>query len=221
MPDPNPEKASELWQKLSERPRPSTTVPFPVPKGEKSPGDLVLWVLTDSELMSARANADTAAKKVLLGDIKPGDVGYHDIYSSECAVQILMRAARDPKSPNYDLPLFPSPERLRAKLTTDEISALIMSYGEFRRERGPYLSELTEPELEAWVKVLMEGASRVPLASLSGEALKDLIMYLGWRLRGSPTGTFSAGSPQDDSSSVTPSEVAHSTVDTSEIATPE
>jgi hypothetical protein len=124
-------------------------------------------------------------------------------------------AARDPKDTRY--PAFPSAERLRKKLTTDEISALVTSYGEFRRERGPYLTELSEPELEAWVKVLMEGASRVPLALLSGEALKDLIMYLGWRLRGSPTGTFSAGLQPVDSSSVT-SEVAQSTVDESEIA---
>ena len=33
-----------------------------------------------------------------------------------------------------------------------------------------------EAELEAWVKVLMEGASRVPLARVSGEALIDLIL---------------------------------------------
>lgn len=212
---PTLEKASELWTNLEQRPRPTVTIPFPVPEGEKSPGELSFWVLTDSELMRARATADTAAKKVLLGDIKPGDIGYQDIYNSECAVQILMEAARDPR--DVRVPIFPTADRLRKKLTSDEISALVTSYGEFRRSRGPFLVELGDGELEAWTTVLMEGAGRVPLASLSGEARIDLILYLVSRLRGLPTGTSSAGSPPGDSSSDR-SEVASETVDEAEIA---
>lgn len=192
---------SDLWVKLSQRPRPHTVVPFPGPPGEECLGDVALIVLTDSELMQARASADTAAKEVLRGDIKPGDIGYQEIYASECAVQILAQAARDPK--DHELRTFISPKHLRQKLTTDEIGALITMYGEFRRQRGPYLAELSADELEAWVKVLMEGASRAPLALLSGEALKDLILFLVSRLPGSRTAPSSAGSPPDGSSTVT------------------
>lgn len=215
---PNPERSSELWQKLSQRPRPTTTVPFPVPKGEVSPGELSLWVLTDSELMQARANADVAAKKVLLGDVKDGDLGYRDIYNSELAVQILCLAARDPR--DLELRTFISPKHLRDKLTTDEIAQLMIQYSEFRRDRGPFLTELSEAECEAWLVVLREGAKRDPLALLSGEARNDLILYLVSLLRGSPTGTTSAGSPPGGSTPPGSDVVAVVTVDASEIATP-
>ena len=206
MAGPDPSKASELWQKLSVRPRPTTEVEFPVPPGETSPGKLCLRILTESELMTARASADTQAKFVLRGESRPGDLGYHEIYYDEVAVQILWSAARNPA--HLEFPVFDKPEDIRRKLTTDEITQLVAAYNAFRIDRGPFVSQLSEPELEAWLKVLMEGASRVPLAQLSGEALTDLILFLVSKLRGSPTGTTSAGSPPSDSSTASADERA-------------
>ena len=208
MAGPDPKQASELWTKLSARPRPTVEVDFPVPPGEASPGKLLLRVLTESELNTARASADTQAKYILRGDAKPGDLGYYEIYNDEVAVQILWAAARNPAHPEY--PVFDKPADIRQKLTTDELTELLKAYNEFRIERGPFVSALSEGELEAWVKVLMEGASRVPLARLNGEALIDLILYLASTLRAATsTATSSAGSPPSDSSTQPPaSEVA-------------
>lgn len=189
---------SDLWQKLSERPRPTTTIPFPVRAGAQSPGDLVLWVLTEAEMSSIRARSDVEAKRMLSGDIKPGDLGYAEIFRNEMFVQLVALAARNPAAPEF--PAFPTAQGLRAKCTTDEIGSIAMAYGQFRAEQGPVVSELTEPQMEAWLKVLQEGASRVPLALLSGEALIDLIMFLVSKVGTSPTGSGSAGSPPDDSS---------------------
>lgn len=199
MAGPDPKKASELWEKLSARPRPTKTIPFPVPPGEESPGELSLRILTEGELSRARASADIAAKEMLRGESRPGDLGYHEIYMDEVAVQIVFEAARNPA--NVEHPAFWSPKEIRQKLTTDEVTQVLRGYNEFRIERGPFISDLSEAELEAWVKVLMEGASRVPLARLSGEALIDLTLYLASILRrGGSTAISSAASPPGDSS---------------------
>lgn len=219
MPQHTPPKgveSSALWQKLSERPRPSTVVPFPAPPGEESAGELRLVVLTESEMAQVRANADAFAKEALRGDVKPGDLGYEDLYENEKAVQLVALAARDTSDPK--LFAFPSAKAARQKLTTDEIGQLAAAYTEFRLERGPFVSELTEPELEAWLKVLEEGASRVPFSRLRTEALIDLVMFLGSKaIRRTANG--SAGSPQDDSSVV--SAPASDLIDESEQAVSE
>lgn len=190
---------SELWQKLSERPRPtSAPIDFPVKSGTKSPGQVVLRVLTESETHYCRAAADKVAKGFLGGDAKPGDLGYDDIYRNEFAVELLMLACRHPQHP--EMGIFPSAEAARGKMTEDEIAALVQAYNLFRMDSGPLLSELTVPEMEAWIKVLREGAQRAPLARLSGEALSDLVMYLVSQTGSSPTGSGSAGSPPAGSS---------------------
>jgi len=206
---------TDLWQRLSTRPRPSKVVPFPVPPGEESPGDLALVVLTESEMMQVRANADAAAKEALRGDIKPGDLGYEDLYENEKAVQLVALAARKADDPT--MLRFPSAKDLRKKLTTDEIGQIAADYTQFRLERGPFVSELTEPELEAWLKVLQEGASRVPFSRLRTEALIDLVMFLGSKVT-QLMASGSAGSPPEGSSTDPVAAPVDSLIDESEKA---
>ena len=59
---------------------------------------------------------------------------------------------------------------------------------------------MTVPTMDAWIRRLQEGASGVPLAQLSLEALRDLLMHSVSLLATSPTGSGSAGSPPPESS---------------------
>lgn len=202
---------SALWIALTKRPRPHTLIDFPASKlpggavGE-SPGKLALWVLTEHELHECRANAERAAKELLKDDdAKQGNLGYEDIYRNELAFELVYQACRTPDDLNR--PVFLHPKLTRKLLTTDEIAVLLDAYNIFRAESGPMLSEMTPAEMEAWIRMLQEGGSRVPLAKLSGEAKSDLILLLVKKLS---MHTGSAGSPpaepSSDSSSVLPAD---------------
>ncbi len=182
---------SALWVKLTERPRPMKFIDFPSKGG--SPGKLALRILTESELHVCRANATNTAKELLGGESRSGDMGYEDIYRNELAVQLVTVGCRAAEYPDGMIPAFPSAKDARKKLTSDEFAVLAMAYKAFQVESGPILSELTKDEMEAWIKLLQEGGSRVPLAHLSGEAQTDLIMFLVSMLPTSQTASGSAG----------------------------
>lgn len=193
--------SSDLWRRLSERPRPSK--PFKLTCKDGFDFEIVLWVLTESELHFCRANAQKVAQEILGGEQKSGNLGYEEIFQNELIVQLVCLACRAAEDPQF--PAFPSPKFARQKLTTDEFGVLASAYSEFRREAGPMLSELTAAEMEAWIRVLKDGASRVPLARLSSEAKSDLILHL---VQTFSTATGSAGSPQGGSSQEKASDVA-------------
>jgi hypothetical protein len=208
---------SDLWLKLTQRPRPKTVVPFPSKDktiGGESIGDVALWVLTESELHSVRANADKVAKEFCGATSKSGDLGYEDAYRNEAVFQLVCIACRNPS--NLSQPAFVHPKLARQILTTDEIAQLAMAYNAFRLESGPLVSEMTAEEMEAWLQVLREGGSRVPLARLSGEALSDLVMFLVSKLTPS-TGTGSAGSPPGEPSPEPPHLKGSDLVDRTEL----
>jgi len=197
---PKDKHPSVLWQKLLERPLPSVVVPYPVRKGEQSPGNVRIRLLSESEMMRVRANSELTAKEMLQGKSAVGDLGYEEIYRNESIIELLAIACRDVDMP--ELPVFPSAMHARAQLITDQFAVLATLYNELRRTAGPIVSDMTDEEMEAWIKVLTEGAEVGPLAfaQLSSEAKTDLILRLAARLRTSPTGNGSAGSPPDGSS---------------------
>jgi hypothetical protein len=182
-------EASELWSRLATRERPSTLIDFP---GKESPGQVAIRVLTVTELQQCRTNAEKEAKKLLGGETRAGDIGYEDVYRNEFVVQVVCLACRQVDD-GGKFPAFPSPKHARDRLTEDDFAILWEAYGAWRRESGPILSEMTEPELEAWIRKLQEGGSRVPLATLSSAALQDAILLLIARLPTSPTDSGSAG----------------------------
>jgi hypothetical protein len=198
---PKESHASELWLKLSQRPRPTTRVPFPTRAGAEPLGDLLLWVLTEDELHAVRSNAQRTARAKLLDGAPIGaelNYGYEDIYRNELQVELIALSARDVDNPIF--PVFDNAASARKKLTSDEFAILASAYTQWRLECGPILREVSEAELEGWLKVLQAGASRLPLARLSGEALIDLVLFLVSRLQASSSATGSAGSPPDGSS---------------------
>jgi hypothetical protein len=178
-PPPNIEPA-DLWTKLTTLPRPHTEVAFPRkdPRTSQPMTDKVaIWVLTESELMSARAAADAYAHEILLKPQKSGDanIGYQDIYRNACVIEIVWRCCRAPV--NVQVPAFPSTKAIRQWFTSDEIAVLFQAYCAWQRESGPILSTMEKSEMDAWIAVLKEGGSRVPLARLASESVIDLLMH--------------------------------------------
>jgi hypothetical protein len=197
--------ASELWIKLTELPRP-VSAKFAFRAKGKDVGDMVFWVLTAGELSRSHAAANRSAKELIDDpDAKVGNLAYEEIYQDQKAIHLMSLACRQPDDPRF--PTFLSAEDVRNNLTDDEIAVALQAYGSFRRESGPIISETTPEEMEAWIQLLSEGASRFPLARASGEVQTDLVMYLIEKLkRASSTATSSAGSPPEGSSTPKPDE---------------
>jgi hypothetical protein len=190
---------AELWLKLTERPRPTCEFQFPGPgvNGEPLPKAKIV-ILYEAELHACRANATKVARE-LVGDAgRLGDLGYEEIYRNEMASQMVALCLRAHDNPTFFV--FPSPKSVRQKLTTDEVAAVASAYTQFRIESGPMVSELSPAELDAWFKVSMEGASRVPFSVLSGEALIDYVMYLVSKIKSLSIATGSPGSAPSEQS---------------------
>lgn len=204
---PSADKApADLWTLLTELPRPHTEVPFPRKHpvtGEPLTEKVAIWVLTEAELMSARAAADAYAKEMLSNPQKSGDanLGYQEIFRNECIVEVICRACRNVK--DLKAPAFPNPMLARKFLTSDEFSVLFQAYCDFQAECGPILSHMTREEMNAWIDRLMEGASLVPLAALSSGARNQLLLHSVSLLQQSRTGSGSPGAPQAESSTST------------------
>jgi hypothetical protein len=187
-----------MWVTLTALPRP-TSSPHKFRAKGRDVGEMVFWVLTAQELASVRVNADRETRLVLGQDARSGNLAYEEEYEQQKAYHLLQLAAR--QAEDFRFPAFPTAKLLRETLTDDEISVALIAYATFRQESGPIISELTVEEMEAWLKLLQEGASRFPLVHLSGAALRDLTMFLVQKLGTSATATFSAGSPQGESPS--------------------
>lgn len=195
---PKDAEPGELWLRLTELPRP-VSGPHPFHARGTEVGKLVFRVLTAEELSFVRIEASRSTKAALGEDAKAGNLAYEEEYEQQKAYQLLQLACRQAEDRNF--PAFPRPADVKAQLTDDEIAVALTAYAQFRRESGPMISMLTPAEMEAWIRILQEGASRFPLARLSGEALIDLIMYLVSKLGPSATATSSPGSPQGESAS--------------------
>lgn len=209
---------SELFRRLTEMPRPHTT--FRYPRKDPATRDLVeievaIWVLTESELQSARASAELYAQDLLKGNpnklptvavvdgaaeaFRRGSVGYEEIYRNEMVVECVVRAVRDPK--NLRLAFFPNAQLARKHCTSDEFAALFEAYCAWQAESGPLVGEMDPETQDAWIARLEEGGSGVPLALLSSVAQSRLLMRLISDRRKSREGSTSSGLPAGGSSS--------------------
>jgi hypothetical protein len=197
---PGPPAAADpetLWAKITQLPRATTDLAFPrrhPTTGEMFEQTVKLWVLTEAELMGARAAAEKFAKELLSdGDLATsGHLGYADIYRNELVVELMCRAVR---SDNVAIPFFPSPKAARQYVTSDEWTVLFNAYCDFQLESGPILAHMDEATMNAWVEKLMEGARRSPLARLSSAQRDALLMHTASLLRQSLTGSGSLGEP--------------------------
>lgn len=194
---------TDLWTRLTTMPRPHTEVAFPrkdPTTGEMMTDKVVIWILTESELMASRASADAYARELLINPQKSGDanIGYQQIYNNAVVIECVFRCCRS--TLNVKLSAFPSTVMMRKYLTSDELAVLFRAYCTFQAESGPMLSSMTKEEMDAWIAVLKEGGSRLPLSRLPLESVTELLMHSVSFLPKSQTDSGSSGSPPSESS---------------------
>lgn len=189
------------WSKITAVPRPFDIIDFPRkdPETGEQLAQVYIHVLRHGETAAANADAEKFAKKVLGDEFATTEknVSYGDLYSNEQAVQLLFRACRRVDDPK--LPFFPSQSEIRANLTNDEISVLMSAYIIISLEYGPIAANMTEEEIDEWLKKLQEAGKTAPLAVLSRGALIRLVSGLASRAQKSSTDTGSLGLPQESS----------------------
>jgi hypothetical protein len=192
----------ELFARLA-GPRPSKIIDFPRKDEAGKPlFQMALVPLTEGELMRCRAAAEGYARKMLDDESKtktPGDsLGYKDIYINAVYVEYISLACRYPDE--LEMLVFPtgSPE-LRKRLYPDEIAVIFDACQIWQSESGPIVSRMGDGEMEAWIALLAEGASQVPLSALSSDAKSGLLLFTVARLHDLRTGKSSPGSPPDAS----------------------
>jgi hypothetical protein len=190
---------SELWLALTTLPRPSRVVPFPrvIPGSTEPVGELRMWPLTQEEQMASNAEADRWTKK-LLKDPQQKDqanLGYHHTYANEVAIQVLWRACRNAK--DVTRAAFPSPNAMRAALSTDEVGVLFANYTTLQQEIGPIVAYMTAEEQEGFILRLHAGGSAFPFDSLSWEQQRTLVSGTASRLVSCWMAMCSVGLPLD------------------------
>ena len=200
--------ASELFQLLTKIPKPSKTIDFPRKNEQGEPVfQLVLVPLTEAEFMGARAAAEAYARMMLDDKDKsktPGDsLGYKDLYVNSLYVELLARACRDPKYTKLNVPIWPQgSQQIRQMCFPDEIAVLFEAYSFWQSEAGPIISHMELDEMKAWIALLAQGGSSVPLASLSSGAKNDLLLFMAATLQNFWTGSSSVGSPPEESEKI-------------------
>lgn len=191
---------SSLFLQLSAMPRPFRVVDIPRtdPVTKEAVGQIAIQVLTQEEQMVCASAAEAFARKIIKEVPKSNEasLGYEDLYKNAAAVEVLYRACRD--KDDVKKPAFPSPGEMRRVMSADEIGVLMSHYFTVQSEVGPIMAHLSEAEEEAWIRVLGEGGSMLPLDRCSSGALKSLAFTLACRLHRSLTDTSSVGSQPEN-----------------------
>ncbi len=193
-------EASELWLALTQIPRPHKMVDIPrcFPGTDTPVGQVAMWPLTQEEQMAVNAEADRFTKKLLQDPQKrdEANLGYQHTFANEVAVQILSRVCRDVK--DLSKPAFPSPKQMRQHLTADEVGVMFSQYLVIQLELGPIVAEMSDEEMEGWIKRIVVGGSAFPFASLSAEAQSRLVLFMASRLCSLQTATSLPGLPLEE-----------------------
>jgi hypothetical protein len=191
----------ELWQKLTQLPRPFELLDFPRrdpmdPSGQGMIGQVACWVLNQTELMASSAAADAYAKQLLRDKQKRDEenLAYADIYKNAASVEVVFRAYRRPE--NLKHPAFPSTKKIRDNFSSDEIAILTRNYLQVQRKLGPIVTYMSEAEMNAWLERLAKDGQLFPLALLDSDQLEDLLRHSARRLYPSSMVTSSAGALQ-------------------------
>ncbi len=191
---------SELWLALTQLPRPHKMVDIPrcFPGTNTPVGQVAMQPLTQEEQMAVNAEADRFTKKLMQDPQKrdEANLGYQHTFANEVAVQILARVCRDVN--DVKKPAFPSPKLMRETFTADEVGVMFSQYLTVQLELGPIVAEMSEEEMEAWIRKLALGGSAFPFSSLSWEMQQRLVLFSAQRLVGFWTDTSFAGSQPEE-----------------------
>lgn len=86
---------------------------------------------------------------------------------------VACRDAEDPSKPFFPMGVID----LRQHFTAEEIGVLAAHYAELKSRTHPRLREMTEEEMDEWLRVIAEGAMANPFAFFSVERLQTLCEY--------------------------------------------
>ncbi len=190
MPPPKDKTPSELFRKLSERPRPSDVVDFPRKDAEGNPvGRIRIQVLTTMQMDEARAEAQRYLTKQhgcqasdMESEIVKGISG--DAVATELLAMSLVSENPIPgteANPTYARE-FLNGTQMRQTLTADEIAALFKLYLQVQHDFGPTERAIEgDQDVNAWIRVLSEGGKAYPLSLLDSPDLVELTMLLAAR----------------------------------------
>ena len=195
---------ADLWAQIIAMPRPHRVVDFPrVGSDGESVAQVAITVLTQEDQIGCSIETDRFVRKMFPEIPKSGDArrAYDDTYNNQAACEVLYRACRKPDS--LTTPFFPSPAAIRQNLSPDEVGVLFRSYTIVQDEVGPIIAHMTEGEMEAWIRRLLEAGTRAPLAFLSWGQLEDLVCFSASQKSSFATPSSSLGQQPDDTSDTT------------------
>ena len=181
---------SELFRKLTEAPRPSDVIDYPRKDGDGNALARVrLQVLNTAEFDLARQKAtEWFGKKFPNKDSRVidtaremlGDRTAKEVLAIACISDKAITGSEETGRPLYNR-LFSSANDLD-EVTADELTVLWVAQQAVQYRYGPYEGNIdSEEQVNAWMQVLVEGATAVPLAALSWHQLTELIMCLAER----------------------------------------
>ena len=196
------EEKLDLWSTIMASDRVHMNVPFP---GTLNPAtgeeyEVAMVVLTAEESSVIQTETERKIRKLLkedmpgLGDAKKG---YDELYSTLTAAGLLYTVVRNPN--NIKEHLFPNKEAV-LKLSNDQLGILINHYYTICDKLNPVISDLTEDEMEVWLKRLQEAGSKPAffLNTCTSGVLKTLVTHLASQLKSLQTSSNSYTSPQEE-----------------------
>jgi len=187
--------ASDLWQKLSETPRPTEVVDFPRADSRGNPiGKVRIQVLRMEEHDRARLTAQKKlrdnARALGFERLESADMdspGVREVLGDMTARELLAMAclsdvsmSEDASSPFYPR-IFPSAEGLSKVLSADETAVLFSLFTIVTNKFGPFENNI-EGDEDAWIRRLAEGGDAFPLVSLPWPQLVRLTSLLAGRI---------------------------------------
>ncbi len=201
QPVPKDVQPSTLFALLTATPRPHRMVDIPRkgPDGE-AVARIAMVVLTQQEMISSAATSEARTRKLLKENLpkqEEAQLGYQDVFNNIAATEVLFRACKDAEDETLKRSAFRTPQEIESTLSADEVGALYHAYLTVKSECGPVVAEMTEDEVDAWIRVLAEGASSIPLDTLSWGALTTLVLTMASRLHASQTDKSSPGLPSE------------------------
>jgi len=210
---------TDLWAQITTLPRAHRVVPFPRNDSDGVPlGNVAICVLEGDDVTLSNINAEKHARdqyKKIVGELPKIDEvneAYTKAFNARATRELLFRACKKAHECEPDergvctvnhekfSAFFPTLEAI-GKLTTDEQGVMVSHYMRTQAEAGPIISNLSQPEMDAWIEVLGKGGSRAPLDLLSLEQASDLLMYMASRLCSSRTGNCLSGMQQENTTS--------------------
>lgn len=186
---------TDIWAEIVGVPKPHRIVPFPRtnPKTKLPFCDVAIVMLTAEQSAIIKGSAEKKATKMLKETGSVATRGYDELYKDFCAVGVLFNSVR--KASDISEHFFPSDSAILSALTVDEIAVLLNHYYLVSAELGPIIGEMSQEEMDAYVKRMQESGSQSKffLSGFSLVALTDLILHLVSLLPLSPTDRSSPG----------------------------